>query len=64
MKIIGKNVPSFFPTLKAYKVDGLKQPEYILSKGLRSEKRSLQAFGFVAVQLFFMVFGSFEVEKV
>lgn len=51
-----QNVPSFFPKLKAYKVDGLKQPEYILSKGLRSERRSLQAFGFVAVTLILLWF--------
>lgn len=50
------NVPRFFPKLKAYKVDGLKQPEYILSKGLRSEKRSLQAFGFVAMTLVILWF--------
>ncbi len=51
-----KSVPSFFPKLKAYKVDGLKQPDYILSKGLRSEKRSLQAFGFVAITIIFLWF--------
>ncbi|HAB51567.1 MAG: protein-S-isoprenylcysteine methyltransferase [Ignavibacteria bacterium RIFOXYB2_FULL_35_12] len=51
-----QKVPSFFPALKAYKVDGLKQPEYILSKGLRSEKRSLQAFGFVAVTILLLWF--------
>jgi protein-S-isoprenylcysteine O-methyltransferase Ste14 len=46
-----QNVPRFFPKIKAYIVDGLKQPEYILSKGLQSEKRSLQAFGFVAITI-------------
>lgn len=51
-----QSVPSFFPKLKAYKVDGLKQPEYILSKGLRSEKRSLQAFGFVAFTIIILWF--------
>lgn len=51
-----QSVPSFFPKLKAYKVDGLKQPEYILSKGLRSEKRSLQAFGFVAFTIIVLWF--------
>lgn len=51
-----QKVPRFFPTLRAYKVDGLKQPEYILSKGLRSEKRSLQAFGFVAVTILLLWF--------
>ena len=46
-----QNVPRFFPKLKAYKVDGLEQPEYILKKGLTSEKRSLQAFGFVVITI-------------
>jgi protein-S-isoprenylcysteine O-methyltransferase Ste14 len=50
------NVPRFFPKLKAYEVDGLKQPEYILRKGLRSEKRSLQAFGFVAMTIVILWF--------
>jgi protein-S-isoprenylcysteine O-methyltransferase Ste14 len=51
-----QSVPSFFPKLKAYKVDGLKQPEYILSKGLISEKRSLQAFGFVVITIILLWF--------
>ncbi|MCK7527397.1 MAG: hypothetical protein MZV64_62230 [Ignavibacteriales bacterium] len=52
-----KNVPSFFPTLKAYKVDGLKQPEYILSKGLCSEKKKpVAAFGFVAATILLLWF--------
>lgn len=51
-----QSVPSFFPKLKAYKVDGLKQPDYILSKGLRSEKRSLQAFGFVTITIILLWF--------
>lgn len=51
-----QNVPKFFPKLKAYKVDGMNQPEYILSKGLRSEKRSLQAFGFVALTIILLWF--------
>lgn len=51
-----KNVPRFFPKLKAYKVDGVKQPEFILSKGLRSERRSLQAFGFVAFTIILLWF--------
>jgi len=51
-----QNVPRFFPKLTAYKVDGLEQPEYILKKGLASEKRSLQAFGFVAVTIILLWF--------
>lgn len=62
-KIYGKdyeyyrlNVPSFLPRLKAYRVDGPEQPEYSLKKGLTSEKRSLQAFGFVAITIFLLWF--------
>jgi protein-S-isoprenylcysteine O-methyltransferase Ste14 len=44
-----KNVPKFFPKLSSYKVETLKQPEFILKKGLTSEKRTLQAFSFVAL---------------
>ena len=44
-----KNVPKFFPKLSSYKVDTLKQPEFILKKGLTSERRTLQAFSFVAL---------------
>ena len=51
-----QNVPRFFPRLKGYKVDGLEQPEYILKKGLESEKRSLQAFGFVVVTIILLWF--------
>lgn len=51
-----QSVPSFFPKLKPYKVEGLEQPEYILKKGLISEKRSLQAFGFVAVAIILLWF--------
>jgi len=51
-----QNVPRFFPKLKAYKVVGLEQPEYILKKGLASEKRSLQAFGFVVLTIILLWF--------
>ncbi len=51
-----QNVPRFLPKLKPYNVSGLIQPEYILSKGLRSEKRSLQAFGFVAFTIILLWF--------
>jgi protein-S-isoprenylcysteine O-methyltransferase Ste14 len=40
-----KNVNRFLPRLTAYKKEGLAQPVYDLNKGLRSERRSLQAFG-------------------
>jgi protein-S-isoprenylcysteine O-methyltransferase Ste14 len=62
-KIYGKdyedycnNVPRFMPRLKAYKIEGLKQPGYNFIKGLISEKRSLQAFGFVTVTIVLLWF--------
>ena len=51
-----RNVPSFIPKLQVYRVDSLKQPDYNLSKGLRSEKRSLQAFGFVVLTILLLWF--------
>ncbi len=47
-----KNVPRFFPRLTKYKVDNVEQPEFDLKAGLKSEKRTLQAFVFVAVTIF------------
>lgn len=38
-----KNVPSLIPSISAFKNPGIEQPEYDITKGLRSEKRSLQA---------------------
>ena len=38
-----KNVPSLIPSIRAFKNPGIEQPEYDITKGLRSEKRSLQA---------------------
>jgi protein-S-isoprenylcysteine O-methyltransferase Ste14 len=49
-------VPRFFPRFSPYKDNGLAQPEFILSKGLRSEKRSLQAFAFVAFTIILLWF--------
>lgn len=46
-----QNVHRFFPKIKPYKVDGIEQPDFNFKKGLISEKRSLQAFGFVAVTI-------------
>jgi hypothetical protein len=51
-----KNVRRFIPGLKPYKKDSLVQPDYNLSKGLKSERRSLQAFGFVALTILLLWF--------
>ncbi len=50
-----RNVRRFIPGLP-YKKASLNQPEYNLKKGLRSERRSLQAFGFVSITLFLLWF--------
>jgi len=39
-----KHVSSFFPRLTMYKNDKVKQPPYNPKAGLKSEKRTLQAF--------------------
>lgn len=44
-----KNVPRFGWRFTPYKNDSVTQPEFILSKGLKSETRSLQAFGIAAL---------------
>ena len=44
-----KNVPRFIPKLTPYKIDGVEQPIFKLNMGLRSETRTLQAFGSVAL---------------
>ena len=44
-----KNVPRFGWRLTPYKNNSVTQPEFILSKGLKSETRSLQAFGIAAL---------------
>ncbi len=44
-----KNVPGFFWRFTAYKDDSIPQPAFILSKGIKSETRTLQAFGLVAL---------------
>ncbi len=40
-------VPKLIPSLKKYKNPGLDQPSYELKKGLRSERRTFQAFGII-----------------
>ncbi|HKI77392.1 MAG TPA: isoprenylcysteine carboxylmethyltransferase family protein [Ignavibacteriaceae bacterium] len=50
-----KNVPRFFPRITKYKPKVVgKQPPLNLKAGLRSEKRSLQAFGIVSLTMFLM----------
>lgn len=44
-----KQVPRFGWRIIPYKDESIPQPEFILSKGLKSETRTLQAFGFVAL---------------
>ncbi|MDT3695000.1 MAG: isoprenylcysteine carboxylmethyltransferase family protein [Ignavibacterium sp.] len=44
-----KNVPRFGWRFTPYKNNSVTQPEFILSKGLKSETRSLQAFGIAAL---------------
>ncbi len=43
------NVPKFGWRLTVYKDESIPQPEMILSKGLKSETRTLQAFGTIAL---------------
>ncbi len=44
-----QNVPRFFPRVTEYKDASLPQPNYSLTAGLKSETRTLQAFGIVAL---------------
>jgi len=44
-----QNVPRFFPRVTMYKDPSIPQPNYSLSAGLKSETRTLQAFGIVAL---------------
>lgn len=46
-----KNVPRFFPRITKYKAGNVEQPKYEIKKGLKSERRSLQAFGFVTITI-------------
>lgn len=43
------NVPRLIPQFKAYKNGNLEQPKYNLGAGLRSERRTLQAFSLVTI---------------
>jgi protein-S-isoprenylcysteine O-methyltransferase Ste14 len=46
-----KNVPRFFPRFTQYKDKSVVQPPLNLKAGLRSEKRTLQAFSFVVITI-------------
>ena len=49
-------VPRFIPRLFPYKFKGIEQPTFKLNAGLKSEKRTLQAFGFVSITIFLLWF--------
>ncbi len=49
-------VPRFIPRLLPYKNKVVEQPTFKLNAGLKSEKRTLQAFGFVSVTIFLLWF--------
>ena len=51
-----KNVPRFIPRVTAYKPGGVEQPSFNLKAGLRSEKRTLQAFTIVSLTIFLLWF--------
>jgi len=46
-----KSVPRWIPTLSKYKNPGIEQPVYEIQKGLRSEKRTLQAISLIVLLL-------------
>jgi protein-S-isoprenylcysteine O-methyltransferase Ste14 len=49
-------VPRFIPRLFPYATKGIDQPTFKLNAGLKSEKRTLQAFGFVTITIFLLWF--------
>ncbi len=51
-----KNVPRFIPRLTKYKSGSVEQPEYDIRKGLKSERRSLQAFSLVTITVLLLWF--------
>jgi hypothetical protein len=48
------NVRRFIPRISPYKVGGIEQPDFSWKDGLRSEKRTFQAFGIIIVTLIFL----------
>lgn len=51
-----KNVPGFIPRITRYKTGNIEQPDYSFNKGLKSERRSLQAFGIVILTILLLWF--------
>lgn len=51
-----KNVPRFFPRLTQYRDEKVVQPPFNFKAGLRSERRTLQAFSFVVITLLLLRF--------
>jgi protein-S-isoprenylcysteine O-methyltransferase Ste14 len=43
------NVPRLIPSISKYKNDNLEQPLYNLNAGIKSERRTLQAFGIIVL---------------
>lgn len=50
------NVPRFIPRLTPYKNGSIPQPKYDLKAGLRSERRTLQAFSLVTLTILLIWF--------
>lgn len=51
-----KNVPRFIPRVFGYVNEGIPQPKYNIGAGIRSERRTLQAFSFVTITLILLWF--------
>ncbi len=51
-----KNVPRFIPGFSAYKPGGVEQPSFSAKAGLRSERRTLQAFTIVSITILLLWF--------
>lgn len=51
-----KNVPRFIPRVTPYENGTIKQPSYNLNAGIKSERRTLQAFSFVTITLLIIWF--------
>jgi hypothetical protein len=50
------NVPRFIPRITKYKAENIEQPAYNIKKGLKSERRSLQAFSLVTITILLLWF--------
>ena len=55
LKNTKKNVPRLLPRLSSYKA-AITQPAFNMKAGLRSEKRTFQAIGFVTITIFLLWF--------